>query len=354
MNKIISFIIPSYNVEQYLSRALDSFLLNKLQNKLDLQEKIEVIVVDDGSKDGTANIAEKYVKQNPNVFRLLKKENGGHGSAINEGTRLAVGKYLKIIDADDWIVTENLPSLIENLESCEADVVLNPFHMVNMQTNNREIQCMYLENYKRTYTLNEIMGNWELFRNCMTFHGIMYKREFYEDYRHELPEKIFYEDQEYASIPCCHAKTILAINLFLYQYLIGNETQSISSHNQLKRISHIEQVTQHMLRYYIEHTELSDSGRTYLLKKIEDISMSYYVIANIINSNKKEGRKWSKEFNQKIKQIDAGFFECIKKKYVVYAIFNHLGMGMKAYENILNSNFYYLLKKKHKRSYDKL
>ena len=107
MSKIVSFIIPSYNVEQYLRTALDSFLLDEVL------EKIEVIVVDDGSKDSTAEIAREYVKRKPEVFRLLQKENGGHGSAINEGTRIAVGKYLKVIDADDWVITENLVQILD-------------------------------------------------------------------------------------------------------------------------------------------------------------------------------------------------------------------------------------------------
>lgn len=102
MDKIISFIIPSYNVEQYLEKCLSSFLNPQAI------EQMEVIIVDDGSKDRTARIAEDYVKQYPELFRLISKENGGHGSAINAGTAAAVGRYLKVIDADDWVVTENL------------------------------------------------------------------------------------------------------------------------------------------------------------------------------------------------------------------------------------------------------
>ena len=106
MSKIISFIIPSYNVEEYLTKALDSFLVPELETQ------IEVIVVDDGSYDQTAVIAQSYLERFPNIFRLLQKENGGHGSAINEGSRIAAGKFIKIVDADDWVVTENLGNFI--------------------------------------------------------------------------------------------------------------------------------------------------------------------------------------------------------------------------------------------------
>ena len=88
MDKIVSFIIPSYNVEKYLNKCLTSFL------NLEVLDLIEVIVVDDGSKDQTAQIARNYIEQYPSVFRLISKENGGHGSAINVGTAAAAGCYL--------------------------------------------------------------------------------------------------------------------------------------------------------------------------------------------------------------------------------------------------------------------
>lgn len=343
MRKIVSFIIPSYNVERYLKKALDSFFSEEILGK------IEVIVVDDGSTDRTAEIAKEYVERVPEVYRLLQKENGGHGSAINEGTRIATGKYVKIVDADDWVVTENLPVLIEKLETCDADVVLNPFHMVDMKTGIREIRCMYLEKYDKVYTLDDVMKEWRAFEQCLTFHGLMYKREFYENNRHELPEGIFYEDQEYASIPCCHAKTIQAMDLFLYQYLIGNGDQSVAVQNQLKRVSHIERVALNMLEYYVKYSDLSDSGKQYLLKKTESICLIYYTIANIANTNKKEGRAWSKAFNHEIELLNAIFFGRIRKKYFIYLCFNCLHIEMEGYKKILNSNLYNFIQKKHQR-----
>lgn len=346
MSKIVSFIIPSYNVERYLKKALDSFFLKEVF------EKIEVIVVDDGSTDRTTEIAKEYVERVPEVYRLLQKENGGHGSAINEGTRIATGKYLKIVDADDWVVTENLPVLIEKLETCDADVVLNPFHMVDMKTGIREIRCMYLENYDKVYTLDDVMKEWRAFEQCLTFHGLMYKREFYEKNRHELPEGIFYEDQEYASIPCCHAKTIRAMDLFLYQYLIGNGDQSVAVQNQLKRISHIEQVAMGMLKYCAAHREMKREEKEYLLKKTEGVILSFYVIANLVNPDKKEGGVWSRSLNRRIKKISSEFYQRIKKKYYIYSIFRCFGLGMGEYEKLLNSRVYYFLQRKHRKELD--
>ena len=94
MQKVISFIIPSYNAEPYLDQCLKSFL------HPDCMEQIEVLIVNDGSKDGTKALAERYMEDYPDIFRLIDKENGGHGSAINVGVKKASGRYLKVIDAD--------------------------------------------------------------------------------------------------------------------------------------------------------------------------------------------------------------------------------------------------------------
>ena len=111
--KVLSFIIPSYNSAHFLDKCIPSMLVPQLLSK------IEIIVVDDGSIDATAETASRYCEQYPETVRLISQENKGHGGALNTGCAAAQGKYLKVIDADDWVVTENLPRLIELLENCE-------------------------------------------------------------------------------------------------------------------------------------------------------------------------------------------------------------------------------------------
>lgn len=343
MDKIISFIIPSYNVEQYLKTCLDSFLI---PGKMD---RFEVIVVNDGSVDGTVEIANSYVEQYPDTFRLLNKENGGHGSAINAGSRAAAGKFFKVIDADDWVVTENLPELLDKLSRCDADVVLTPFHMVDMATGKREIRCMYADDYQRSYTLEEIMADWKSFDRCMTFHGIMYRKEFYEAYRHELPEKIFYEDQEYASIPCCHAVKLQAYDLFLYQYLVGNAGQSVAAQNQLKRIDHIGAVALNMANYLAGHSELTDGGKAYLAQKTEGVLLSYYTVACVVNPDRAAGRRKCRQLHEAIRKQNPGMVQRMKKKYFVYQVFSWMRLTLVGYQRLLDSKLYNALRKNHAR-----
>ena len=118
MNKLLTISIAAYNVEMYIEKLLDSIIDS---GKLD---EIEVLVVNDGSKDKTVEITNKYVKRYPNSIYLINKPNGGHGSTINTGIKNAHGKYFKAIDGDDWIDSTNLAKLIENMKKTNSDLIL--------------------------------------------------------------------------------------------------------------------------------------------------------------------------------------------------------------------------------------
>ena len=90
MNKVLTISIAAYNVEEYLAETLDSCIVHP-----NLQSYLEVLIVDDGSTDGTLEIAQEYEKEYPEVFHVISKENGGYGSTINAALKIATGKYQK-------------------------------------------------------------------------------------------------------------------------------------------------------------------------------------------------------------------------------------------------------------------
>lgn len=342
--KIITFIIPSYNVERYLHTVLKSFIT---ENEA-VNTQIEVLVIDDGSSDSTADIARSYVVQYPDMFRLIQKENGGHGSTINVGSREAQGSFIKVIDADDWVVTENLPTYINFLQSTDADVVLTPFHMVDMTTKERIVQKMYITDYNCTYTPNELAADWKSFDRCTTFHGITYRTEFYNRNRHELPEKVFYEDQEYATIPLCCAQKVAVLNLMLYQYLVGNGEQSVAKRNQIKRIGHLETVIEHMLEYWKRNKSSSNFCAKYYLKKMEGVVFSYYVNMCVSNTQKREGRNRCKELNKKIESECPELTLILRRPYMLYMTFSMLGISDQDYEKMIHSRIFRIIRHNHK------
>ena len=103
--KLISFVIPCYNSESYMEHAINSILVAK--------EDIELIIVNDGSKDKTLKIAREYEKKYPKVVKVIDKENGGHGSGVNAGLASATGKYFKVVDSDDWVDEKSLKKVIK-------------------------------------------------------------------------------------------------------------------------------------------------------------------------------------------------------------------------------------------------
>ena len=116
--KLLSIVIPTYNTEQYLRRCLDSVLTSEVLPEL------EVLVVNDGSKDRSPEIAREYEARYPDTVTLIDKENGGHGSTINEGLRAATGKYFRVLDSDDWFDTCNFVKFFAALHDCDEDVVI--------------------------------------------------------------------------------------------------------------------------------------------------------------------------------------------------------------------------------------
>ncbi|MBQ3119712.1 MAG: glycosyltransferase family 2 protein, partial [Peptococcaceae bacterium] len=93
--KVLSIAIPSYNSEAYMANCIESLLIGG--------DDVEILIVNDGSKDGTAQIADAYAAKYPNIIRAVHQENGGHGEAVNAGLRNATGRYFKVVDSDDWV-----------------------------------------------------------------------------------------------------------------------------------------------------------------------------------------------------------------------------------------------------------
>lgn len=93
--KLLSIAIPCYNSQDYMAHCIESLLPGG--------EDVEILIVNDGSKDDTAKIADEYAAKYPTIVKAIHKENGGHGSAVNTGIENATGIYFKVVDSDDWV-----------------------------------------------------------------------------------------------------------------------------------------------------------------------------------------------------------------------------------------------------------
>lgn len=336
--KTLSFVIPAYNSGRFLDKCIPSML------EPELVDKLEIIVVNDGSTDATAETAGKYCARYPDTVRLISQENKGHGGALNTGCAAATGKYLKVIDADDWIVTENLPAFVAALENCESDVVLTHHHTIDIGTGEvKEWKCVPAE-FGKALNFGEIMADWYRFDRSLTFHGITYRREFYHRQDHVLPEHVFYEDHEYATFPCCRADSITALDLFIYEYRVGDVNQSVSAANQLKRIGHIETVLHKMINAWQLLPE--GPGKDYAAMKIQGVLLSYLTTALLVHPDKKAGRALAAAQMDACNAAAPRIYSMTKRKYQVFCLLNRLHIGKAVWDRFLESGLYRMLRGK--------
>lgn len=222
MEKILSVVIPSYNVEKFLRQTLESFVEESIL------DKIEVLIVNDGSKDGTEMIGKEYENKYPQTFRVISKENGGHGSTINRGIKECTGRYFKVVDGDDWVNTADFKSLVEKLENCEADYVISNYYEVDDQSGAKtpvEYKRL-LKNSKEDEwhgTFEDIVG-----KVIPSMHALVLKTSILKEHQIRLDEHCFYVDVEYILYPLPFVKTVAYYDLHVYMYRLGQVTQSVS------------------------------------------------------------------------------------------------------------------------------
>lgn len=340
--KVLSFIIPSYNSERFLDTVIPSFLEPGVLDELD------IIIVNDGSVDGTAAAAEKYCRQYPESIRLISQPNKGHGGALNTGCAAAKGKYLKVIDADDWVETQNLPAFLEALKKTESDVVLTHHYTRNISTGEVKKWKSYPETFGRGYSFEEIMANWKSFDRSLTFHGITYRTDFYHKNGMQLSEHVFYEDHEFATVPCCYAESVTPLDLFIYDYRIGDLEQSVSDENQLRRISHTAAVLDRLMAEYgkLRLPEAS-AGRRYFQMKVQGLLLSYITTVMLVEKDRKTGRKMGEQMMEKVRVQIPGAYELAAKQYRIFRCMNRLHIQKQTWDRILNSKVYNVLRHNH-------
>lgn len=218
MNKLLTIVIPTYNMQNYLRRCLDSLVLKDA----DLMSQLEVLVVNDGSKDDSSAIAHEYENKYPATFRIIDKENGNYGSCVNRGLKEATGKYIKVLDADDWFDTANFEKYLQFLLTVDVDLVLTDFDYVS---DDGTIQK------KHRYNIPE--GKWkisELGDNLydMWMHAVTYRRAIFKGLNYHQTEGISYTDQEWIFLPMSRVRSLCGYPHVVYKYLVGREGQTVN------------------------------------------------------------------------------------------------------------------------------
>lgn len=302
MRKILTVVVPAFNAELYLENNLDSFCHKEWL------EDIEVLIINDGSTDGTLEIAKKYVDLYPDTYHVISKKNGGHGSGINCGIQHAAGIYFKVVDADDWVNQEAFGRLVAYLKSVEDDLVYSGFlwafdkgeESIESFDKKAEIKSPFRGvAYKKRYWFDEIAE--QLY---IKMHNITIKTSILKKMELRMDENCFYVDSEYITYPIPYVNTISFLEDFVYMYRIGTPGQSVSVEKLKRNVQYYEKVIHSLLGFYSElgtRIECSLPKRKYIAAILARVIAGKYKIM-LSNSAIKETRRQLEAFERYIRE----------------------------------------------------
>ena len=242
MDKVLSIIVPTYNMERYLDKCLSSLLVTD-QNLLNA---LEVLVINDGSKDTSSEIGHRYQNDYPTVFRVIDKENGNYGSCINRGLKEATGKYVKILDADDYFDTVSLGKFLEILMQIDADVIFSDYSAVVNGDETKHIDEMD-KSLARNVPIRFDENIATILGQNMQMYYITYKTQNLRDISYCQTEGISYTDTEWRYTPMSTARTIYVTCLNLYVYYIGRDGQTMDRNVRSKKMADFIMILDYML-----------------------------------------------------------------------------------------------------------
>ena len=307
MQKLLTIVVPVYKVEQYINKCLDSLIIAS-----DLMEKMDVLVINDGTPDRSAEMSREYVNRYPGVFRQIDKENGGHGSVWNLGVKEAYGKYTRFLDSDDWL--ENLDLLLEKLENCDADLVIT--HTMCHCPNDElwKMETVDME-FGKVYDADTFdwLGN-RNHGNYVFHHSCTYKTEMFRQYLPLFLEKQPYDDVVLGAASKIGAKSLVAYDFILYHYLMDREGQSISTEVQRKNINAKIKTEKHTIRFVEEHP-VEESTTKYLFFKDRLPKMYNFGYTGFFDFPYEDNRRMTKEWDAWVKENNPSMKTAIIRLY---------------------------------------
>ena len=266
--KLLSVTVPCYNSQAYMAHAIESLLPGG--------DDVEILIVNDGSTDGTAAIAEDYARRYPGIVRAIHQENGGHGDAVMTGLHAATGRYFKVVDSDDWLDEDAYPKLVEGLRALtqsgdEVDLVLSNFIYDKVGAHHKHVV-----RYHHALPVGRVFG-WPDTHHFhagqyIQMHSIVYRTALLRECGLKLPKHTFYVDELYAYVPLVRVERMLYLDLDVYHYFIGREDQSVQEDIMIRRIDQAIRV-QELMVDAVDVMAIEDPHkRRYMLRYLEIIT----------------------------------------------------------------------------------
>ncbi len=288
----LSIVVPSYNAERFLDRCLGSLADPRFQGRL------EVIVVDDGSTDGTRSIAERFAAEHPGIFRVISQPNAGHGGAVNTGVDAARGEYFRIVDADDWVDPDALARLLGQMEALAPDVFLDERTEVYENTGaEKRLSLPADAPVGRVTDFAAVTG--PEYYTIISMHALTPRTELLRSGGIRLMEHTYYVDMQFIIGIACFARTVALLRLGVYRYRLGAADQSVNPANYARNYAQHDRVLKACAAFCRENAERIPEGREeYLRTQLALLTNTQYNIALIYNSHRREGGAQARELTR--------------------------------------------------------
>ena len=301
--KLLTITVPCYNSAEYMDKCIQSLLVGG--------DRVEVIIINDGSKDATGAVADGYAEKYPDIVRVIHQENGGHGEGINQGLAHATGKYFKVVDSDD-AMSEDFVKFLDNLEKCDREggidlAVTNYYYVHTDGIGDRSIS------YKSVLPTGRIFS-WKdtkrfFLHQLLTIHSCTFRTELMRRCTEPLPKHVFYEDNLMVYRVLQHVERIFYMDADLYRYWIGRPDQSVQEATMLKRYTHhlivVERcfcachfgdIQDKKLRRYLKHEMFMLFGIAILYTRMNKTKQVDKDLKEMWNKCMAYDEKWAKHF----------------------------------------------------------
>lgn len=284
--KVLSLIVPVYNMEKYLEKCLSSVLVP------DKAGCYEVIIVNDGSIDSSSDIARKYEAMYPSIFIILNKENGGYGSCFNCGVAISSGRYIKMLDSDDMVEKTVFSEYLDILASRDEDVILNGVKYLDDITGEKS-------NYDSDERLSvactlDTLNDRSLHR--VFIHNLAIKRTKLTGCL--CPGNVLYSDTLISVYGLLHSKSFYSSGLSLYLYRVNRKGQSLSQNISFSHYVDYAIVLSHLLEV-IPSSFKEENNMIFIINKLEFLFYSF--LRGALADNNKRGKEWLKEYGKLFK-----------------------------------------------------
>lgn len=299
--KLLTFAIPCYNSQDYMEHCIESLLPGG--------EDVEILVVNDGSKDSTADIADRYQKKYPGIVRAIHQENGGHGEAVNTGLRNASGLYFKVVDSDDWVDQEAYMQILAKLRELAGGDKTLDMMVANYVYEKEGVKRKKVMRYSalpkdKIFTWSDV-GRFRKGQYIL-MHSVIYRTRLLRDCGLELPKHTFYVDNIYVYKPLPSVKTMYYMDVDFYRYFIGRDDQSVNEKVMIGRIDQQIRVNKIMVDEFDLWKIPNRKLRRYMFNYLEIITVISTIM--LIRSGTEENLTKKRELWKYIKDSDIRLF----------------------------------------------